>query len=141
MSTQPTLPDLDSRNHVHDLVVDFYREIIMDERLGPIFIDVAEVDWEVHIPLLIDYWCRILLDDPAYNGAILDAHRHVHSRLPLELDDFTAWYELWVICVDRAYRGPSASTAKTHAAKIASTLSRLVLHETWNAPALSESAT
>src|SRR5688500_14309868 len=51
--------DLVSRAQVHDLVVDFYRRVALDDLLGPVFGEVAEVDWSVHIPKLVDYWCRV----------------------------------------------------------------------------------
>src|SRR5665213_1822724 len=62
--------DLDTRAQIHNMVVAFYRELVMDEVLGPIFEEVAEVDWSEHIPQLIDYWCRVLLGDQSYRGAI-----------------------------------------------------------------------
>src|SRR5665647_2223468 len=81
-------PDLTSRKHIHDLVVGFYRELIMDEVLGQIFEEVAEVDWSKHIPLLIDYWCRVLLGHQTYQGAILITYvineterHHVEAQL------------------------------------------------------------
>ena len=58
--------DLATRPQVHDLVVDFYREIVFDELLEPMFGEVAEVDWANHIPRLIDYWCRILFGTKEY---------------------------------------------------------------------------
>ena len=61
-------PDLDSRTEIHDLVVAFYREVALDDLLGPVFGEVVEVDWSVHIPKLIDYWCRVLLREPCYDG-------------------------------------------------------------------------
>ena len=68
-----------SRTEIHDLVVGFYREIVFDELLEPVFGEVAEVDWAIHIPKLIDYWCRVLLRQPGYEGSILEAHQHVHD--------------------------------------------------------------
>jgi hypothetical protein len=38
------LPDLTTRRPVHDLVVAFYRELVNDEMLGPVFEEVAEGD-------------------------------------------------------------------------------------------------
>ncbi len=46
--------DLVSRSDVHDLVVEFYREVVFDEVLEPVFGEVAEVDWAAHIPRLVD---------------------------------------------------------------------------------------
>lgn len=54
-------PDLSTRATIHDLVIRFYREIVFDDLLAPVFDEVAEVDWTIHIPNLIDYWCWIVL--------------------------------------------------------------------------------
>ena len=51
--------DISARVDVHDLVVAFYREVVFDDVLAPVFGEIAEVDWVVHIPRLIDYWCRV----------------------------------------------------------------------------------
>ena len=80
-SSVTTAGDLSTRTQIHDLVVDFYREIVFDDLLAPVFGEVAEVDWAVHIPKLIDYWCRVLLAQPGYVGTILHAHRHVHLKM------------------------------------------------------------
>ena len=85
--------DLDSRNEIHDLVVGFYREVVFDDLLAPVFAEVAEVDWATHIPKLIDYWCRVLLGEPGYEGAILVPHRHVHDLEPLRREHFDRWYD------------------------------------------------
>src|SRR3954469_18219316 len=89
-------PDLDRRAAIHDLVVHFYREIVFDDVLAPVFEEVAEVDWRAHIPNLIDYWCRVLLGEGAYLGALVAAHRHVHEIEAFRLEHFDRWYALWV---------------------------------------------
>lgn len=126
--------DLDGRAAIHDLVVHFYREVVFDEVLGPIFEEVAEVDWAVHIPKLIDYWCRILLRQPGYTGSILDAHQHVHQREPLEIEHFDRWYLLWTQSIDSRWVGPRAELAKEHAARIGRTLARRLSDDEWTAP-------
>ena len=89
--------DLATRTEIHDLVVGFYREIVFDELLEPVFGEVAEVDWAIHIPKLIDYWCRVLLRQPGYEGSILEAHQHVHDLKALNVEHFDRWYALWVV--------------------------------------------
>lgn len=66
--------DLDTRPQIHDLVVRFYREIVFDDLLGPVFDEVAEVDWSTHIPKLIDYW----LSSPARPTRL----RRLHPACP-----------------------------------------------------------
>jgi truncated hemoglobin YjbI len=123
--------DLDSRADIHDLVIDFYREIVFDPDLGPIFEDVAEVDWAEHIPKLIDFWARVLLGEPGYDGFVLAAHEHVHQLQALRLDHFDRWFELFVESVDARWRGPYADAAKDHAARMAATLARRILCRDW----------
>jgi hemoglobin len=124
--------DLDSRSQIHNAVVSFYRELVMDDLLGPVFEEVAEVDWSTHIPLLIDYWCRVLLGHQNYQGTILGAHRRVHELQPLTADLFDRWYGLWVATIDQGWAGPSAEKAKAHAAKIAGSLARQLPQIAWD---------
>lgn len=123
--------DLVGRADVHDLVVAFYREVVFDDVLEPVFGDVAEVDWAEHIPKLIDYWCRVLFGQPGERGALLAAHRHVHEIEPLRVEHFDRWYALWVTSIDERWAGPTADTAKRHAARIAGVLARHILDVEW----------
>lgn len=123
--------DLDSRTQVHDLVVGFYREVVLDDLLHPVFDDVAEVDWAEHIPKLIDFWCRVLLNEPGYDGAVLTAHRHIHDIQAFRVEHFDRWFELWVECIDAGWTGPHAELAKSHAARIGRTLARRLLDIDW----------
>jgi hemoglobin len=133
-SDNPRVPltrDLDTRSQIHDLVVRFYREIVFDDVLGPVFTEVAEVDWTIHIPKLIDYWCRVLLGQPGYDGYILNAHQEVHEAEPFRTEFFDRWYRLFVEAVDERWEGPIADRAKNHAARIAGALARRLLENEW----------
>jgi hemoglobin len=130
------LPDLTTRRQVHDLIVVFYRELVNDEILGPVFEEVAEVDWGHHIPLLIDYWCRILLGDQSYQGTLLMAHRRVHDLQPFTVEYFDRWYAQWVASIEGRWAGPLAEKAKAHAARIATTLARQLPRIFWDSAAV-----
>lgn len=123
--------DLDDRGEIHDLVVDFYREVVFDDLLAPVFGEVAEVDWAEHIPKLISYWCQVLLREPGYTGFILGPHRAVHELSAFEVDHFDRWYSLWVRCIDAGWTGPIAERAKKHAGAIAAVLARKLLDVEW----------
>ena len=118
-SSVTTAGDLSTRTQIHDLVVDFYREIVFDDLLGPVFVDVAEVDWAVHIPILVDYWCRIVLGLPGFQRP---GHRCAPSRPrpePWASEHRDRWYELWTACLDARWSGPLAG-ARSHAAALMS---------------------
>ena len=116
--------DLRDRAQVHDAVVAFYREIVFDDLLEPLFGEVAEVDWAEHIPKLIDYWCRVLFGDVDYAGFVLDAHRRVHALEPFTAEHFERWLALWERTIDASWSGPFADQAKRHARRIAAVLAR-----------------
>ena len=132
--TQP-IRDLDSRSEIHDLVVRFYREIVFDELLGPVFADVAEVDWSIHIPKLIDFWCRVLLGEPGYDGYILHAHQEVHEIEAFQRSCSTVGIRCLSRASTRAGRGLIAEAAKAHAARMAGVLARRLLGVDWKPPA------
>lgn len=47
--------------HIENLVTHFYQKIQKDDLLGPIFNEVAQVNWDEHIPLLCKFWNSIML--------------------------------------------------------------------------------
>jgi hemoglobin len=127
VSAAPSAPvrrDLDGRAQIHDLVVSFYREIVFDDLLGPLFDEVAEVDWTEHIPKLIDFWCRVLLGERGYDGYIIGSHQRVHELERLRPEHFERWLTLWSTAVDGGWAGPGAEQAKDHAAHMAQVLAR-----------------
>jgi hemoglobin len=128
-------PDLSTPTDVHDLVTVFYREIVFDELLEPLFGEVAEVAWGQHIPKLIDYWCRILFGTEGYRGAVTRAHRDLHALRAIEAVHCDRWYRLWTDCIDEGWAGPHADHAKAHAAKIMSGMATHVFGYAWTPPA------
>lgn len=134
MSVDRVAVDIATRADVHDLVVHFYREIVFDDLMNPLFDEVAQTDWATHIPKLIDYWCRVLLHQPGYEGVIVAAHREVHELDPdgaLRIEHFDQWFALWRTSVDARWAGPVADQAKAHAVKIGATLARRLLDTDW----------
>lgn len=123
--------DITTRTNVHDLVIEFYREVVFDDLLEPVFGEIAEVDWAEHIPKLIDYWCWILLGGEPYPGAVTHAHRELHSLAPIRHEHCQRWYELWTRCVDSHWTGPTADRAKAHAAKLMTGLAKRVFGYQW----------
>lgn len=127
-------PDLSTPAAIHDLVTRFYREIVFDDLLAPVFDEVAEVDWTVHIPNLIDYWCWILLGPPRYRGAVTATHRHLHATQPITRAHCDRWYTLWCATIDDSWTGPRAKKAKTHAAALMTGMAKHVFGFDWSEP-------
>lgn len=118
------MPDIVDRRDLDHLLRAFYDEVFDDALLRPIFVDVAHMDLEAHLPVLGDFWEKVLFDSAVYRGGAMEVHRRLHRRVPLTVDHFDRWVQLWTQAVDAAFEGPTAERAKGHAARIAVAIRR-----------------
>jgi hemoglobin len=125
--------DLSTPTDVHDLVIAFYREVVFDDVLAPVFGEVAEVDWAEHIPKLIDYWCWILFGVHPYRGPVTRAHRQLHELEAIEPVHCDRWFSLWTRCIDERWCGPDAERAKRHAHVLMAGMAKRVFGFAWPA--------
>lgn len=114
-----TQPDLDTRETIEVFVDLFYQHILADPQLAPIFLDVAAIDLEVHLPHIKDYWCKLLLGERAYRRHTMNIHRQLHGRQPLRAGDFQRWLALFNATLDENFSGPRTERARQVADAIA----------------------
>lgn len=111
--------DLDSPEEITEMVRRFYADVAQDELLGPLFNDVAQVDWSEHLPKLTAFWCRALLGIPGYSGNPFQAHAHIHSQQPFTVEHFERWLSLFHETLDLGWVGPRADRAAELAHNVA----------------------
>lgn len=126
MTTSPDEPDpgeapgdLDSPEEIAELVRRFYADVAQDELLGPMFNEVAAVDWSEHLPKLCAFWCRALLGLPGYQGNPFRAHLLVHEQRAFTVAHFERWLDLFREAVEEGWVGPNARRALELAANVA----------------------
>ena len=122
-----SLPDLDSRERIEAFVDAFYGKVLVDPVLAPIFLDVAAIELDVHLPHIKDYWCKLLLRESGYRRHTMNIHRQLHARRELSAADFERWLGLFTETVDENYRGSQAQRAKLVAESIARNMQGSVL--------------
>ena len=118
------MPDLDTRENIERFVDLFYKRLLADEQLAPIFVDVAEIDLDVHLPHIKDYWCKLLLGEKRYTRHTMNIHRQLHGRRALRTEDFQRWLDFFTTTVDDNFQGPYAERAKQVAASIAANMQK-----------------
>ena len=111
--------DLDSPEEIAEMVRRFYADVAQDDLLGPMFNDVARVDWSEHLPKLTAFWCRALLDQPGYTGNPFRAHALVHARQPFTPAHFERWLALFHETLELGWVGPRAARAGALADNVA----------------------
>lgn len=124
MNSPGDKPDLDSREHIEQFVDRFYARMLEDDVLAPIFVDVAGIDLDVHLPHIKNYWCKLLLGEQNYKRHTMNIHRALHDKRPLRAEDFARWLEFFQTTVDMYYAGERADRAKQVAASIADNMQK-----------------
>jgi|SRR5947209_5762842 len=114
------LRDIEDRGDCERLVRAFYGRALADPVIGFIFVDVARLDLEAHVPRITSFWETILLGGHSYAGGAFRPHAALHARVPLRRGHFERWVWLWRRTVDELFAGERAELAKTHAARVAS---------------------
>jgi hemoglobin len=120
--------DLDSPEEIAELVRRFYADVAQDDLLGPVFEDVAAVDWSEHLPKLTAFWCRALLGQVGYAGNPYRAHALVHARQPFTTAHFERWLSLFAEVIS-AWSGPNHDRALELVADVARVHSRQLTGE------------
>lgn len=124
------MPDIRTRDDIAELVRAFYTAAFDDPLLGPVFVDVAQMDLDAHMPIMCDFWETVLFRAGRYRRNALQVHVDLHERAPLTAEHFGRWVQMWHGCVDEMFEGEKAELAKLQGARIAWSMSRRLMGET-----------
>ena len=97
------LQDIQRKDDIRKLVDSFYEKVNNDPLLFPVFNEIAKVNWEEHLPIMIDFWNTLLLEKKAFTGQPFPKH----AALPITKEHFDKWlYHKGTI--DANFRGETA---------------------------------
>jgi hemoglobin len=113
------LGDIETRSDCERLVRAFYGRALTDPIIGWIFVDVAQLDVEAHVPQIASFWETILLGGRSYAGGAFAPHAALHMKVRLRAGHFERWLALWGATVDELFAGERAELAKSHAGRVA----------------------
>lgn len=102
------MTDIHTKEDVTLLVNKFYDTVFKDETLAPFF---KHLNFEVHLPKMIHFWSFVLLDEPGYTTNVTEKH----EKMPLSMDLFNQWVNLFKQTVDELFVGEKAELAKQRA--------------------------
>lgn len=117
-------PPLETRAQLDSLLARFYERVRQDPLIGPVFNDVAKVNWEEHLPKIGDFWEQLLFEGKAYKGRPFPPH----IPLSLEAKHFERWLSLFFPTVDELHSGFKAEELKSRAYNIGRTFYSNLLH-------------
>ncbi len=114
--------DITQRKDIEQLVNEFYEKVKLDETIGPIFTDVAHVNWEKHLPVMYDFWENIIFQTGNYTGNPMSAHFKIHEKHPFTKAHFTRWLAIFQETLNDCFEGPNTELARQRALSIATVI-------------------
>jgi len=111
--------DIETRSDIERLLTDFYSIAMADSKIGHHF---RALNLEHHLPMIANFWEKILLGNPVYFNNPLSFHQVLHAHSPLLPEHFTHWVSIFTATVDRLFEGETADLAKSRANSIAGVL-------------------
>ncbi len=107
--------DITTKNDIVDFVNAFYEKVMRNELLSPFF---KNLNFEKHLPKMVDFWAFVLLDHAGYTTNVTDKH----MQFRLTKDHFEQWISLFNGTLDELFAGEKVEMAKQRAAVIGWTI-------------------
>ena len=107
--------DIITINDIELLVNTFYDKIRQDEILKDIFNNKIQDRWPQHLEKMYTFWQTILLEEHTYYGSPFVPH----AELPVDVEHFERWLQLFFKTVDDLFEGEKAERAKWQGQRMA----------------------
>jgi len=114
--------DIRNREDLFLLVSRFYEKLLKDPSISYLFTEVARIDLDKHLPVLVDFWDAILFQSDTYRKNAMQPHLDLHKRSPFTKAHFSIWISYFKETVDELFEGPTAFIAKERAQSIATVM-------------------
>ena len=111
--------DIENRTDIILLVDRFYNHVQENQEIGPIFTEIAQVNWVHHLPKMYDFWESILFGKAIYKGNPMLTHFSLNQKTPLQEAEFSIWKAIFIQTVDELFAGENAEIIKQKAQSIA----------------------
>ncbi len=121
--------DISNRADIIFLVDTFYTKVQQNNKIGPIFTEIAKVDWSHHLPKMYDFWESILFGKAVYKGNPMLTHFALREKANMHQEEFNTWKKLFFETVDELFEGEYAEMIKQKAQSIAD-----LMHYKLNSP-------
>jgi hemoglobin len=92
---------------------------IVNESINYIFLDVAKIDLEHHLPILADFWEQVMFHTGSYRNNPLQIHLNLNAKEKLTEEHFDTWLKHFYSTTDSLFAGQNAENIKTKALSIA----------------------
>ncbi len=116
------MKDIENEQDIKLFLDAFYEKVKVDDTIAYIFNEVANLNWDGHMPKIYAFWESILLGKSGFSGDVMGVHIRLHQKEKLTKEHFDRWVELFTETVIEMYEGPKATEAISRANNIRRTM-------------------
>ena len=110
--------DIKSRTDLEFLLSEFYKTLLQNEDMRRIFIDVAQIDMDEHLPTIVDFWEQVLFHTSDYKKNVMQLHVELNEKTRLSGEHFKIWLDTFEATVSTHFSGENADKIITRALSI-----------------------
>ncbi|WP_010180608.1 group III truncated hemoglobin [Aquimarina agarilytica] len=121
------MTDIQNRTDLELIFNSFYKKAIADASIGYFFTEIIPIDLETHLPIILDFWEYNLFHKGTYSKNLLEIHKNIHVKSPMQYAHFDQWIHLLNETVDNHFSGLISNKLKTNALSIATVMKTKVV--------------
>ena len=114
--------EIETIDDIKVMIDQFYKKVINDPLIGPVFTESIKINWEKHLPVMYSFWENTLFYTGTYTGNPMMIHQQIHHMVHLTTEQFDRWTDLFTKTVDDYFSGETAGLAKQRAISIATVM-------------------
>lgn len=113
------MKDIQTREDIALLMQEFYTKLFQDDSINYIFTDIAKINLEEHLPILINFWEQSIFRTGGYKNNVMKIHLDLNNKVTFTNEHFETWLKHFNNTVNLLFKGDNAEIIKTRALSIA----------------------
>ena len=122
------MKDISNKEDITFLMNAFYSKMLIDNEVGYIFTDVAQLNLKHHLPLLTDFWNNALFHTGGYKNNVVQIHKDLNEKENLTPAHFKRWLFLLEETIDENFKGEVSEKMKLRAQQVGMTIQAKLGH-------------
>jgi len=110
--------DIQNKTDIEFLVNTFYKKVKKDSTIGFFFTEVAQLDFDTHLPKMYNFWESIIFKKASYAGNPMLTHIQLNRKSVISKIHFEKWLMLWEQTISENFLGVNALEAIQRAKQI-----------------------
>jgi hemoglobin len=112
------MQDINQRKDLDLLAAEFYKKVLADKKIAPVFTGKVKIDWASHLPIICDFWENLLWGGEKYQENLIQKHLNFNKEIPLTPSHLERWISHWNTALTENFSGKNTESVKERAAII-----------------------